>query len=57
MVSSVFSGSSYFNLFIMPMVLEIVFAILVICCFQFRCLFSISPKYILIFVNLRFKFV
>ena len=38
MVSDVFSGSSYFNLFIMPMVLEIVFAILIICCFQFRCL-------------------
>ena len=30
MVSNVFSGGSYFNLFIMPMVLEIVFAILVI---------------------------
>ena len=44
MVSSVFSGSSYFNLFIIPMVLEIVFAISVICCFQFRCLFSRGPK-------------
>ena len=28
MISNMFSGSSYFNLFIMPIVLKIVFAIL-----------------------------